>query len=248
MGRETIAIEKLLITEQFCQISDNLWRLHLMNKNIVCITLSLIMFFSCGNKNESFNQKDQKTDEISTIQITNKDVLRFDDYNFLYVIKFMNIIYNENGKKIKIPIFQGKQGDVYYDDFIKYCIDNKILDSDAKETGFIIKTGKGELKKTFQEFLNFYKGNILSDINMDKPTKIDIFGDEERFADWEIYYDFEVEDIPFVLKIVVKASKEDFESKEAPSVYQLNPDEGMNNPHFKFSIYSNYKTKDLFHR
>lgn len=217
--------------------------------------LFLIIFtlvISCEKKQASPDLQDQQNNEIQKIKITEREVQRFDNDNFIYIIKFSNLIYVEKGKLIKIPIFQGEYGDTFYTDFKKYCREQKILDSDAVETGFIIKAKNGELKKIFQEFIKFYKSNILANIDINKPTKLDLFGDEEKYCDWEIYYDFEAEGVPFVLKITVKASGEDFANRNDLSLYksifQLNPDESMDNPHFMFSIYSNYRTRDLFYK
>ena len=126
-----------------------------MNKRIIQIII-FIFFISYTNKSGI-------TESLRTYKITeipNQAVERVNNA-FLYVIKFSNLIYDVKGKKITIPIFQGSLGNVEHEDFLKYCIDKKILIPKAMESGFVIRTKKGELKKTLLDFIKFYKGNIL---------------------------------------------------------------------------------------
>ncbi|HPS58217.1 MAG TPA: hypothetical protein PK514_08940 [Spirochaetota bacterium] len=160
-----------------------------------------------------------------------------------FKIGFSNIIYNIDGHEIKIPIFQGINGDIDYKTFIDYCHENKLLINNARESGFAIQAKKGQLKSTLHDFIRFYKKNILKDIDIEKPTWVGI-SDEW----WYILYDFEVNKIPCYLKIEVFASNEDYENwnkdSKLTSPFQINPDETMKDPYFTYSFYINQKSTD----
>ncbi len=140
-------------------------------------------------------------------KITEKEVEQYKNEK-LFIIRYSNIIYEKNGKNIKIPIFQGNHGDVLYKDFYDYCIQKKYFPIKKEykyiESGFIIKAKKGELRKTFHKFLDFYKSNILKDIDINKPAKMDCDGYE-----WWIDYDFIVDDVPCYIRIRIDSSEED---------------------------------------
>lgn len=208
--------------------------------------ISLILICACDDRtlsgsNNSFNKN-------TAVEITDNEIQKFDD--FLFIIKYSNIIYDLNGKEIEIPIFQGSRGNMTYVQFQKYCYDHNLLKKNSRESGFVIRAKKGELKKTFHNFLSFYRTNIWKNINVEKPIKMDLFGDEEKYTDWQIYYDFDVNGIPFVMKILFKVSNADWQNRNNlniyKSVYQITPDENMESPYFIFKIYPNRKTESLF--
>jgi len=124
-------------------------------------------------------------------------------WNNAFIIQFSNIIYEEDSKKIKMPIFHGTSGDVLYKDFREYCLINKYLEPRVKESGFVIKCKNGEVKKTFHEFLKFYKSNILKDVNIESRSN---FNSEEDV--WTIFFKFKVDGIPCVMTILIDASKD----------------------------------------
>jgi len=214
------------------------------------ILICLLVCLSCDKKNGLLDKQNQNKNKNKSFNISEKEVQKVD--GFFLINNYSDVVYDVNGTMIKIPIFKGKYGEVAYKQLLDYSHENDILVKDANESGYIVKTKNGELKKTLHEFLKFYKSSILSKVDIDKPTKLDLFGDEEKYCDWELYYDFESDGIPFVLKIVVKASKEDFENRanrnKISSVFQLNPDEMMSEPFFYYKFFHSYKTKDLFHR
>lgn len=179
---------------------------------------------------------------IGCSKIPDKSVQKYaSDYTF--IITFTNLIYESHNTKIVIPIYKGHSGDVRYKDFHDYCVKNKLLESHVGESGFIIKTDKGQLKSTLHDFIRFYKKNILKDIDIEKPTWVGI-SDEW----WYILYDFEVNKIPCYLKIEVNASNEDYENwnkdSKLTSPFQINPDESMKDPYFTYSFYINQKSTD----
>jgi hypothetical protein len=150
-----------------------------------------------------------------------------------YIIKFSNLIYERDNKEIKIPVFQGTMGDVKYNDFLQYCEDNNILKKGSQESGFIIVTKRGELKKKFHEFLRFYKGNVLKDSDIDRPSKMYVYD-----GVLEIEYDFLVNSVPMALKITIYTT-EDFDTDSIKSVFDINNiDENMKTPepYFMFTF------------
>ena len=94
-----------------------------------------------------------------------------------FIIKFTNLIYEVNGKNVKIPIFRGNMGDATYKEFHEYCYKNNLLKARGYiESGFIVESEKGKLTNTFHEFLNFYKNNILKDCDIKTPTYFRVSG------------------------------------------------------------------------
>jgi len=158
-----------------------------------------------------------------------------------FIMKMKNIIYEKDGKELKIPIFQGNMGDVSYDDFRQYSLDKKYLEPNVAESCFIIKTDKGKLTKTFREFLIFYKGNILKNIDINKPSKINIF-DEGSIT---IYYDFEVSGVSFVLQLDIITSDEIKNLNSIKSVFDINLDETIEEPIFRYRFWDDYKSDEL---
>lgn len=203
-----------------------------MHKRIVQI-LTMIFLLICINKNGMTN--DSKIYKIT--EIPEQAVERVNN-SFLYVIKFSNLIYDVNGKKITIPVFQGNLPSVEYTDFKKYCREKKILDAKTMESGFIIRTKKGEVKKTLLEFIKFYQGNILKGIK--KPYEIYTDGDEPQYLVWNIVYKFNIEDIPCTIKISFEADKKDWEFiNRIKTIEEMHPNEKMDNPVIAYEIIVN---------
>jgi len=193
--------------------------------------LCIIVFLNCTDKKAM-----SETNMISKIK--DDAVINFSTYSL--IVKFTNFIYEEDGKKIKIPIFQGNSGDVSYDDFLEYCYTKKYLKPKSAETSLVIKADKGRLTKTFHEFLMFYKGNILKDTDINMPAKILVDG-----GVLELYYDFKVNEVPFVLQISISTGQEDVNTSLIKSIFDVNLNENMKTPIFHYRFWKNY-TSDEF--
>jgi hypothetical protein len=169
--------------------------------------------------------------------ISNKQIEKYGDYN-VFIIKYSNMVYEKEGKIIKIPIFQGTYGDILYKDFRDYCLKMKYLKPKVRESGFIVKSKKGELRQNFHEFLNFYKSNIFKDIDVNKPTTMTCDGYE-----WFIDYDFSIENIPCYITIRIDSSEEDnMNYRNYNSPYQIKTKEKNNEPFFSYAIHVGAKS------
>jgi hypothetical protein len=124
---------------------------------------------------------------LSPEMITAKHVKRYNDYDYIYIIRFSNLIYEEQGKIFAVPIFQGNMGDVLSIDFKNYCRAEGILPEGYAESGFMVSCRKGEVEKTFREFLEFYKSKGI----IGEPDLIEA---NEGYA--MIYYNFVMEGVP----------------------------------------------------
>jgi len=200
-----------------------------MHKRIFQI-LTIIFLIICINKNGMTS--DSKIYKIN--EIPEQAVERLNN-SFIYVIKFSNLIYDVNGKKIIIPIFQGNLPSVEYTDFKKYCREKKILDPKTMESGFVIRTKKGEVKKTILEFIKFYQGNILK--GNKKPFEIYTDGDEPQYLVWNIVYKFSSAGIPCTMKISFEADKKDWGfTNKIKNIDEMHPNEKMDDPVFTYEI------------
>jgi hypothetical protein len=196
----------------------------------------LIFLFLVGcslNNSIADNKRVYKINEIPDNAIE-----RIDNAH-VYVIKFSNLIYDTYRtakKQIKIPIFQGYLDDVKYDDFLTYCEEKKLLKSGYAESGFVILTKKGELKKTLLEFIKYHEGNILK--GYEKSVVMHTSGDEPKYLEWVIIYEFKVENIPCYMVIYVSADEKDFSapSKSFKSIEDIHPDEKMETPSFLYQF------------
>ena len=204
---------------------------------IIVVVLIVIIVITCTSKPID-------TKMIKDSEITNEMIFPY-RFEGIFLLTFSNIIYKEQKKEIKIPIFKGNNGDVYCDDIISYCIKKKYIDEDQWLT-YIIKCNKGEVRKTFHEFLKFYKSNILKDVNIEKPTFMGLSS-----TDWNIYYDFTVDNIPCFLEIQLDPRDEDLNKAPSPdrgykSVYEIIPEENIEQSGFTYKFITNHKTKDFF--
>ena len=194
--------------------------------------ICMVVIISCNYKNTIC--------ENNTVNsIKDGSVVLFSEYEF--IIKFSNLIYEKDGKEMRIPIFQGTMGDVSYKDFLKYCVDKKYLEPNVAETNFIIKAQKGKLTKTFHEFLYFYKGSILKNVDISKPNKIKVDG-----GALDIYYDFVINGVPFSLQIGISTDKKEIEDVDSiKSIFDVNLDENMETPIFTYRFWKNKTSNDL---
>ena len=71
------------------------------------------------------------------------------------------MVHSNNEDEISEALQEAKEALAEMQDF-----KNKLLEPKVMESGFMIKANKGEVRKTFHEFLTFYKSNIFKDINM----------------------------------------------------------------------------------
>lgn len=200
-------------------------------RKILLSILTMITLCFCTSKNEAADKL------ISADEINSKYI---EQYRFsIFIMRFSNIIFEEKGKNIKIPIFQGKYGDVANKDIIEYCIKNKYIDEDIWLHN-IVKCKKGEIKKTFHEFLAFYKSNILKDVNLNDPKAIELSSD-----DWFITYDFIIDGVPCYLEIRFLAKDEDLQSNNPvyKSVYEITPNENIKDPNFTYHFIIGAKSK-----
>jgi len=198
-----------------------------MKKNVILIALLLVVM-NCTVSVKSETAKN----------ITSKEVEQFDN-DKLFIIRYSNIIYEKNGKTIKIPIYQGTYGDVLYKDFRDYCLKMNYMKPGYMESGLIIKAKKGELRKTLHGFLDFYKSNILKDV-IDKPTKMSCDGYE-----WFIDYDFVINGIPCYMMIRFDTSEIDNKNyRKYKTPYEIMTNEDMKDPHFSYVFFIGFKSTD----
>lgn len=185
------------------------------------------------------NYKNAVCENNALNSIKDGSVILFSEYEF--IIKFSNLIYEKDGKEMKIPIFQGSMGDIYYKAFHEYCYKNNLLEKGWGESNFIIKTEKGKLTKTFHEFLNFYKGNILKDVDINKPAKIKIDG-----GALDIYYDFVINGVPFSFQIGINANKKNIDNLgPIKSIFDVDLKENVEIPIFQYRFWKNKTSNDL---
>jgi len=197
----------------------------------IILFATMIIFFSCNN---TANCKSNKI-----VSKKNSDsVIKFSSRTF--IINYSNLIYEHENKKIKIPIFNGNMGDITYNEFLEYCYIMKYLNPNTAETSLIIKADKGKLTKTFHEFLMFYKGNILKNSDISKPAKIKVDG-----GALDIFYDFKVSGVPFVLYISVGTDNNEIDVDLIKSIFDIKLNENVEKPIFQYRFWKNY-TSDEF--
>ncbi len=168
------------------------------------------------------------------VELLDKDVLLF--------IYYSNVIYEFNGKKVKIPIYGGKYGDVEFKDLMDYCYKKKYLDKNVQGFLIALKIEKGKVRNTFHDFLDFYKSKNLEGFDVTKPTKMDYDG-----CEWWIYYDFIQNGVPCFFEIRVHASKYDLEKyKTYKTPYEIRPEEKSFQGSFSFYITVGKKYSDVY--
>jgi len=198
----------------------------------------LILVLSCipGCRN---SENTDILEKYSYDQIPPHAIERLND-GFFYVIKFANLIYEVNDKKIIVPIFNGDMKSVKYNDFLKYCREKKMLDNNAKESSFLIKAEKGVVKKTFLEMIKFYENNILKGYE-NTYEMFPVGGDNTDF-EWLIIYKIKIDSIPYTLKFTVTAYEKDPTLKgkfKNLKIQDIHPDE-RSDSFIGYEIYENY--------
>jgi len=199
--------------------------------------LILVIFFSIGfiSNTSQFNVFAAETKQI---RITEKEIEKYKNKR-IFIVKFSNVIFEENGKTIKIPIFQGIYGDVKNKEIIEYCLEKKYINQDMW-LHYMIKCEKGQIKKTLREFLNFYKTNILKNVDVDNFNNASI-----STTEWTIIYDFIIEGVPCYLKIQFSPREEDVDNEpKYKSVYDIIPKENVKDPNFTYLFVVGAKSTD----
>lgn len=211
----------------------------------ILVLFSVLLVLSCSGKKvdggES-NQNDSITQEINLKLDDNvKGEYVVNPYNKsgYLIIKYSNLIYSVNNKRVIIPIFKGNKGSIEADKIRDYQINKGetatyLKVNEFKISDFIAPSKKGEMKKTFNEFLNFYQRNLLKDVDIEHPTD---FGQDN--SEWFITYDFEYSGIPCFMEIRIVGSEE--LTMRYKSVYEIQPDEHID--HFFYSIFLNGKSQ-----
>lgn len=189
-----------------------------MSKKIqLLVLLFLLSILNC--KNDSLSGE---TYDDSKIQPIEDKYINFYGEAGLLGIAYTNIIYKtSNGKTLILPIFNGNKGSIEYEDLRQYCIKKGKLESIEKRLRPIsVKCKKNYIKKTFYEFLNFYKSNLFKNIDIEHPTD---FG--QNNYTWFIYYDFLIDSVPCFMRIQIRGTEE--LSKHYKSVYEIQIDENQ---------------------
>ena len=109
------------------------------------------------------------------------------DRDYVFTMRFSNIIYESHGKIIKVPVFRGTMGDALYQDFLKYCDTKGLMKKEYVESGFEVKFKKGEFKKVFGEFRNLYE-RCLS-ISFKMPTDVSAYSEKEQISTYAFVLD-----------------------------------------------------------
>lgn len=179
------------------------------NLGLVCFIIAL----SCVSDNLLAEKNMQ-------LQPVDGKYIKFFGEAGLLDIQYSNIIFTTNsGKEIIQPIFRGTKGNIRYEELRQYCIQmGKLRSSEKRISPIQVYCKKGEVKKTFYEFLQFYKTNLLKDVDIEHPTD---FGQENDT--WFIRYDFQVDGIPGNFEIQIDGSEKT--SPHYKSVYEIQPDE-----------------------
>ena len=156
--------------------------------------------------------------------------------DYMFVLKCRSLIYDFNSKKISIPVFKGNGKELNYNDFYIFYKKKKIyMINNQAYSAFIIPCRQGVVKKTFHEFLNFYRTNIFKGIDVKTPVNMVIDG-----AMWVIDYNFTVDGIPCSMTIQIVSDESDIipvdKWKTYRSVFQINPKENGRDKYFFYSI------------
>jgi hypothetical protein len=145
----------------------------------VLILISIYQFVECKTDREKVLPKFEEVDKEAGV----------------YIIRYSNVIFDINNKKIKVPIYNGIYGDITYED-----LEKQQTKKDLYLLGNIyIPVKDGEVKKTFFDMLSFYKKSFLKNIDVNQPSVIGNEGGVDMF----IWYDFDYEGIPCSMMITV---------------------------------------------
>lgn len=200
-----------------------------MKRKILCLNFIISALFI-------FCQQDVSLKEIKSFVVNvamEQKVIHHHGSSFL--LKSKNLIYDNKEQKIILPVFKGENGDLNYNEFLNYYQLKRILRSNQMENSFVIPCKQNQVKKTFQEFLKFYKGNILKDIDISVPVNMVIDG-----SMWIMDYNFTVNGVPCSMTIEIVSDDSDTFPVDKwlkyKTVYQITPYEKNKDPYFSYSI------------
>jgi hypothetical protein len=187
----------------------------------VIYAVILVLFFS-------FNLTGQVMNKINS-----KGIQRYNNQK-IFLVSYSAIIYDERGKKLSMPVFRGTEGDAFYEDIITYCINMKYINKKEWLPVFV-KCRNGEVKKTFHDFLAFYKSNILKSVNINDPKCFTISG-----PCWLITYDFSIGNLPCYMEIKLPPLEKDLFTPQKDlkykTVYDIIPNEEDREPGLIYTI------------
>ena len=172
-------------------------------KKVISLVIVLVLLGCNEKKGATINTKIYKLNEIPE-----NSVERLNNA-FVYEIKFSNMIYVVDGKELFFPIYKGTIGTVYYEDFLNYCYKNNILEKGYKESEFFIRAKKGEVKKTFMGFIEFYQNKFGSSFK--KFDRIFIEGGSPEFLIGTVLYKFKFNNVPCSMSISFKIDENDWD-------------------------------------
>lgn len=154
-------------------------------KKPIILLVSLMVIINCNKTVNSENNN-----QLPKFEIVNETDA---------IIRYSNVIVDIKGKSIKVPIYGGVYGDITKKDLVKE------MKPKFNPLGSLYITAKdGEVKKTFFDILNFYKKNLLKEVDINKPSVIG----NEGGVDMLIWYDFDCEGIPCSMMIIVACDHE----------------------------------------
>jgi len=187
-----------------------------MRKIIQLGLIFLIAISSCKNSNLS----GEMTYDDFKLQPVNEKYIKFYGEAGVLGLEYSNIIYKtSSGKALILPIFNGDKGSIGYEDLRQYCIKmGKLRTIEKRIRPISVKCKKNYVKKTFYEFLSFYKSNLFKNIDIEHPTD---FGQNNDM--WVIYYDFLIDSIPCFMRIQIDGLEESSEHNK--SIYRIQIDE-----------------------
>lgn len=136
----------------------------------ICMLCTIIM--ECKPDNDSSPPKAEKENRVKC-KVEEKDVLI--DCQYKYILDG-----STKDNIIKVPVYGGKEGEIGILELIKKLNIGNIL----PHFGYSYTAGGG--KKKLLDILEFYKGNLLKDIDIYRPS---VIGGEGR--GWIIWYDYD---------------------------------------------------------
>ncbi len=132
-------------------------------------------------------------------ELTEKHVGQMKNSPYSIVLYCSNIVYVRKGKEVSMPVFRGTLEDVSYLELDKYCHEKKLLKKNIAISGIDVPCRTGEVKKTFREFLDFYKKNMPGNFDIENPSEFNLSGNDVSY-----YYNFTVNGIPCSFEFSIK--------------------------------------------
>lgn len=200
-----------------------------MKKRIFALIV-LIVLSGFASSLIFFNLNAAGSSQKNSVKITEREFVPF-KYPMTFIVRYSSVIYDDKGKSIIIPIFQGNYGEIKYRDLINYSIEKKYIDQNMW-ISYIIKCQKGKIKQTLHDFLNFYKSNILKDVDVKNIKNASLTSTE-----WTIRYDFKIDNVPCYLEIQFDPKEEDVDNEtKYSSIYDINPEENVKDPNILYTF------------